>query len=213
MQSNNPLYDLMRTVVGPVAGSATSGVTSILERSAAGDTASSALSEALNRNAAQLTQLQSLFQTQTSATAENTQAVNANTTTVSQSGGASTAANIAKTVASTVTGGFALNPIVAGLMKIFGGSDQPPTPAPLEKFTLPTAVNLNAGMSTTASGLLPLSYGQNGLPRASAAAPSVTVQVNAMDSRSFMDRSEDIANAVRRAMLESSSLNDVVSEL
>jgi hypothetical protein len=47
-----------------------------------------------------------------------------------------------------------------------------------------------------------------------AAAPAqITVTVQAMDTQSFLDRSDDIARAVKRAMLESSSLNDVVSEL
>ena len=55
---------------------------------------------------------------------------------------------------------------------------------------------------------------QGGLPRpAQTAAPAqITVQVQAMDSRSFLDHSADIAMAVRQAMLESSVLNDVVRE-
>ena len=50
-------------------------------------------------------------------------------------------------------------------------------------------------------------------PRAAAAATQVTVQVHAMDSRSFLDHSDDIARAVRLAMLESHAINDVVAEL
>jgi hypothetical protein len=34
-----------------------------------------------------------------------------------------------------------------------------------------------------------------------------------MDSQSFLDRSDDIARAVKKAMLESNSLNDVIAEL
>jgi hypothetical protein len=34
-----------------------------------------------------------------------------------------------------------------------------------------------------------------------------------MDSQSFLDRQDDIARAVREAMLHSNSLNDVVLEL
>jgi 2C-methyl-D-erythritol 2,4-cyclodiphosphate synthase len=44
-------------------------------------------------------------------------------------------------------------------------------------------------------------------------APSITVQVNAMDSRSFLDHSDDIAHAVREAILSAHTLTDVVSEL
>jgi hypothetical protein len=49
--------------------------------------------------------------------------------------------------------------------------------------------------------------------RAAAAAPQITVNVQAMDARSFMDRSTDIAAAVRDAMLNLNSINDVVAEL
>jgi hypothetical protein len=46
-----------------------------------------------------------------------------------------------------------------------------------------------------------------------ASAPQVTVQVQAMDSQSFMDRSQDIAQAVRSAMLNMHSINDVITDL
>jgi hypothetical protein len=44
-------------------------------------------------------------------------------------------------------------------------------------------------------------------------APQITVNVQAMDARSFLDRSHDIAAAVRDAMLNSNSINDVVNDL
>ena len=44
-------------------------------------------------------------------------------------------------------------------------------------------------------------------------APSISIQVNAMDSRSFLDHSHDIALAVRDAMLNMNALNDVVNDL
>jgi hypothetical protein len=37
--------------------------------------------------------------------------------------------------------------------------------------------------------------------------------VQAMDARSFLDRSNDIAAAVRDAMLNMNAINDVVNEL
>jgi uncharacterized protein YggE len=46
-----------------------------------------------------------------------------------------------------------------------------------------------------------------------AAAPQITVNVQAMDARSFMDRSNEIALAVRDAMLNMNAINDVVNEL
>ena len=48
---------------------------------------------------------------------------------------------------------------------------------------------------------------------ASGASPQITVNVQAMDARSFMDRSNDIALAVRDAMLNLNSINDVVNDL
>ena len=36
------------------------------------------------------------------------------------------------------------------------------------------------------------------------------MNIQAMDSQSFLDRQDDIARAVREAMLHSNSLNDVV---
>ncbi len=39
------------------------------------------------------------------------------------------------------------------------------------------------------------------------------MNVNAMDARSFLDRSSDIAAAVREAMLNLNPVNDVVSDL
>lgn len=46
-----------------------------------------------------------------------------------------------------------------------------------------------------------------------AASPQITVNVQAMDARSFMDRSSEIALAVRDAMLNLNAINDVVNDL
>ena len=42
---------------------------------------------------------------------------------------------------------------------------------------------------------------------------TVQIQVQAMDSRSFLDHSQEIARAVREAMLNMHSINDVVNDL
>jgi hypothetical protein len=53
-----------------------------------------------------------------------------------------------------------------------------------------------------------------GLSTGSDAGPrQVVVQVNALDTQSFLDRSDEIALAVRRAMLNMNPLNDVVADL
>lgn len=43
--------------------------------------------------------------------------------------------------------------------------------------------------------------------------PQVTVQVQALDTRSFLDHSDEIARAVREAILSSHTLNDAMQEL
>ncbi len=45
------------------------------------------------------------------------------------------------------------------------------------------------------------------------AMPQMTLNIQAMDSQSILDRSSDIAQAVRSAMLNMSSINDVISDL
>lgn len=120
--------------------------------------------------------------------------------------------------ASHVAGGLGLlSPVVSGLLSLFGvGSSS--SPAPLPYYTPPPSVQVgdtlrsatpvvmqadNATANRTVAG--------NGNP--SNAAPQITVNVNAMDSQSFMDRSSDIASAVREAMLNLHPINDVVANL
>lgn len=78
---------------------------------------------------------------------------------------------------------------------------------------LPTAADLAYDpQSTSRSQALPdPSAGQKS---GNATAPAqITVNVQAMDAQSFLDRNRDIAEAVRSAMLTMSSINDVVNEL
>jgi len=114
-----------------------------------------------------------------------------------------------------LSGGGLLSPIIGGIMSLFGSGDSN-TPAPLETFVMPPALNVDAtGGEATGGQITGGNYGGSGLPRAtpSQTASNVTVQVNAMDSRSCLDRSNDIAAAVRQAILNSHSLNDVLAEM
>ncbi len=89
------------------------------------------------------------------------------------------------------------------------------SPPPLVKFALPSSQSVDAGVSSALPGqAFAVDSAQGGLPRpvANAAPQQITVQIQAMDSQSFLDHSNDIALAVRQAMLESSVLNDVVRE-
>jgi hypothetical protein len=50
-------------------------------------------------------------------------------------------------------------------------------------------------------------------PGAARSATQIHINVQAMDSRSFLDHSDDIARAVREAMLNMHALNDVLNEI
>ncbi len=133
--------------------------------------------------------------------------------------------------------GLGLSPIISGLLGLFGGGDAP-TPPALTKYALPASIDFAAAYS--GAGFTATDYDQAGMPRAfrssnpgsaaqpgqnsgsgsssasepsQAAAPQITVNVQAMDARSFLDRSSDIARAVRDAMLNLNAINDVVSDL
>ena len=145
------------------------------------------------------------------ATQDNTQAVTSNTS--AKSSGSSTVSNIGN-IASGLLGG-SLSPILSGLLSLFGGGSKT-TAAPAMPFKLPTSVQEQVGLTGGANGqVAPVDYGQNGQPRApqESAAPQINIQVNAMDSQSFLDHSDEIAKAVRQAMLSFHSLNDVISDL
>ncbi len=150
---------------------------------------------------------------QAQALLANTQALTENTSTHSSGGVASTLGGLA----STLTGGLlSVSPILSGIMSLFGGGGSS-SPPPLTEFFLPPTVNFQAANAPGLAGpqLPGADFGQTGQPRVmtQASAPQVTVQVQAMDSRSFMDHSSDIAQAVRDAMLNMNSINDVINEL
>jgi hypothetical protein len=169
------------------------------------------LDQLISTTAGTLAQLQSASQAQVSSMAAATSAARSS----SNSGGSSSSDGLTQ-VAGSILGGFTLSPIVRGLMSLFGGGGDDSTPAPLPKFALPPSISVAGGVTDGAGGLAAVDYGQNGQPRAvtnSTSQGQVTVNIQAMDSQSFLDRSDDIARAVKRAMLESNSLNDVVSEL
>ena len=139
------------------------------------------------------------------------------------SSGGSGVLHTVESIASTVfRNALGVMPIVSGLISLFGGGGDNEAPPPLVKYAMPSKINFNA--AETGSGFGSVDYDQFGRPRAynnvaapaavsAAPAPQITVNVQAMDARSFLDRSGDIAAAVRDAMLNLNSINDVVNEL
>ena len=134
----------------------------------------------------------------------------------SSSTGASTASSIGGTLLDVLGLGSGLSPLISGLVSLFGGGGGSQTTA-VTPYIQPLPVNLQAGFSgSSAGGASGVDYGEGGQPRQTTAASAqqqITVQVQAMDSQSFLDRSNDIAAAVRKAMLETSTLNDVIREV
>lgn len=108
-----------------------------------------------------------------------------------------------------------LNPIVGGLMSLFGGGESEAAPAVLMPYARAEKQQYKAGFGESGGDVvMPVDYGQNGLTRAVAgpSAPSIVVQVQAMDSKSFLDRTPEIAQAVKRALLESEGLPAAMNE-
>jgi hypothetical protein len=180
-----------------------------------GGSSASELATEMQRLTEQLRQLQTVSQSAAESTKTNTQVVQT-AAQASQSDSGSTGRSVAGTLLNIFGTGLGLSPLISGVVRLFGGGGSKPEPPPLVKFALPDSVNVNAGVSSAFQGAFAVDAAQGNLPRPvvqpQAAAPQITVQVQAMDSRSFMDHSQDIALAVRQAMLESNVLNDVVRE-
>jgi hypothetical protein len=172
------------------------------------------LSTSLSQAGQQIAQLQSAYQQQAALITANTQAIQGNTSAQSSHSALSTAGG----VASGLLGGGGLgllSPLISGIASLFGGSS---TPAPLPIYTPPPPIAISGVLNSAAPNAATAATGAAS-PASSAAGSSqaaptqVTVNVNAMDSQSFMDHSDDIANAVREAMLNMHPINGVVASL
>jgi hypothetical protein len=196
------------------SGSPLSNVTKLLGTSgtSGGSGGSSALTEQLTTITQQLQQLQTSNQTQIETMEENTLAVAQNSTSKSDSAG-STASSVGSTIGSVLGFGLGLSPLISGLVSLFGGGGGSSQASPLVPYVAPSSVSATAGISASQSGAFGVDTAAGGLPRpqpVSSSSTQITVQVQALDSQSFLDHSDDIAQAVRQAMLESTTLNDVI---
>ncbi len=222
--AQSSLNQIVSKAAGAVTGNSgatpnVQGITQGLTSQSTGD-----LTSALTQAAQQVAGLVATNQTLVDTLNLNTAAVQ---TSASQSGGGGVASTVGSIASTVLGGGLGLVPLISTIAGLFGGGSS--TPPPLTRYAAPAAVNATLadtpGATGGASSLPGVVYGQNGLPQAAppaqvqtpAAAPAsasqITIQVNAMDSQSFMDHSYEIAQAVRSAMLNMSPLNDVVSSL
>lgn len=157
------------------------------------------LSTSLSQAGQQIQQLQAAYQQQAALIQANTQAIQGNTS--AQAG--RSALGTAGGIASSFLGGFGLlSPIISGIASLFGGGSSAPAPLPI--YTPPPPVSISGNLNSAA----PPASGTQG-----SAAQQITVTVNAIDSQSFIDHSDDIANAVREAMLNMHPINGVVTSL
>jgi len=147
----------------------------------------------------------------------------------------STGSTLESAATTFLESGLGIVPLITGLMGLFGGSSPQEKP---EKYQMPSSISFESGVAgdelvaadsdqtgtprmfaQPASGSEPIADGGTGTGSSGAqsttagSAPQITVNVQAMDAQSFMDYSSQIAQAVRGAMLNLSSINDVVSEL
>ena len=158
----------------------------------------------------EISQLRTAYQQQAQLIAANTQALQSNTSAQGSHSVASTVGNVALRFSRRVTGIVVADRFgnhesvrrrwfnAAPTLTIY----TPPPPIAIDGFLQTAEFRFDSGFQ-----------GKPEARPATAAPTQVTVHVNAMDSQSFMDRSSDIANAVREAMLNLHPINDVISNL
>lgn len=195
-----------------LAGVTPGGVTKALEDVQAGY--EGGLARDLGELATEVGQWRTASQAQATAVAENTQAVWQNTVTQVSTEGTSVLSSVGSTVWKVLGSGLTLSPLWSGLARLFGRS-QTEEPASLTAYLPPAPVEFEGEVARAAGGEaytweMEQYAGRGTVVRQT---PQITVQVQALDSRSFLDHSEEIAQAVREAMLNSHALNDVVSEV
>ncbi len=162
--------------------------------------------------AEQVEQLRAANQVQASVVEQNTAAVTGNTASQSSTGGG--LQSVSSAISKVNGNAMSISPLIGGLMKLFGGGGDSSTPPPLMVYTPPEAVRFEGQVARSANTVdWSGSEGVTSGTPVAASAPQITVQVNAMDSQSFLDHSQEIATAVRQAMLNSHALNDVVSDI
>jgi hypothetical protein len=121
---------------------------------------------------------------------------------------------------SFLTGGFGLARLVTSMVGLFRRDKTPPEP-PLPEFHLPESIALEAALTGQGTSIQGVSRGlgetvrlrESRQEKQPAASNQVTINVQALDSRSFVDHSEDIARAVRDALLHSHTLNETLVEM
>lgn len=129
--------------------------------------------------------------------------------------------------------GLGIVPLGLELASIFGGGSS--TPPPLMRYEMPDSIGF-MGSTDDSGALSDADFGQSGQPRSygtpasqysTSTAPAqstpassgsgqgqpIQITVQAMDAQSFMDRSDEIASAVNKAILSLHPIADTISNL
>ena len=197
------------------------------------------ISQAVQQATQHLNQLTAVTQNSIDTLSANPSALTQNNASAYSSSSSGLLSSLSGSASGLFGGVLSFLPLISGIESLFGGGSKEPTP--LVKYQPPDSEDFELAVSQGVTG--DAVYDQNGQPRVSditelalqslqsppggspkanagsqssgptSTGSQITVQVQAMDSRSFLDHSDDIAAAVRQAMLNMSSINDVVSDL
>ncbi len=187
---------LVQAVIGPGSGA----------------TATDELTRELSELRRQLSELNDTGARQTESIERNTSATVENSSAQGHGGNAGLEFAKKEILGRTNSGGLMASPLVSGLRHLFSrGSGE--EAAPIAQSVEPPPVRLEmAPPSGAGEEFTELRRGAGGLPER-LPTPQVTIHVSAIDSRSFLDHSDAIAQAVREAMLNTHSLNDLMGDL
>jgi hypothetical protein len=151
----------------------------------------------------------------------------------SSSSGSSSSGGILNDLGGALAAGLGIVPLGLELASIFGGGSS--APPPLTRYAMPDSIGF-VGSTDDSGATSAADFGQTGQPRsygtptaqvanaapAAQSAPTssgnsqsqpIQITVQAMDSQSFMDRSDDIASAVQKAMNNLHPIVDTISNL
>ncbi len=169
-------------------------------------------------NAAMMNTVQQMNPTNAgSATSSGASAKDTSSTLPVQSANRDNLLNVLNPVASRrpahLLSNLLLGPVWRGLFGLFGGREQTPS-LNLTPFVRPTSVTTALDSTATESGGgAPLRTDAFGFTQRIPSSAPIQVSIQALDARSFLDRSDDIAAAVRQAMLTNHPINESMTEL
>ena len=115
---------------------------------------------------------------------------------------------------SSVLTSLFLGPVWKGLFSLFNrrSEDQPAPPTPFA-FPQDTRTDLNAVLGRDGQNV-GIRSDAFGLSQSTQPAPSsINISIQALDARSILDRSDDIAAALKQAMLSNHDINDNLNEI